>query len=53
MIQTVENCRLDDGFVVKRLRHFKCQACGTRFFDDDAMGRIQEARDKHHLPRAV
>jgi len=44
MVRTVEDCRLDDGLCVRRLRHFKCQACGARFFDDDAMHRIQSER---------
>jgi hypothetical protein len=53
MVRTVENCRLQDGLNVRRLRHFKCQACGTRCFDDDAMRRIQAERDKRRLSRAV
>ena len=44
MVRTVENCRLDDGLIVRRLRHFKCRVCGARFFDDDAMHRIQSER---------
>jgi len=44
MVRTVEDCRLDDVPSVRRLRHFKCQACGARFFDDDAMHRIQSER---------
>ena len=34
MTKTVENCRLEDGLTVRQLRHFKCQSCGARFFDD-------------------
>ena len=53
MVRTVENCRLDDGLRVIRLRHFKCQACGARFFDDDAMHRIQSERAAQGVARAV
>ena len=42
--RTVETCRLGDGLTVKRLKHYKCKSCGARFFDDDAMHRIQAAR---------
>ncbi len=51
MTSTVENCRLEDGLVVKRLSHFKCQSCGARFFDDDAMHRIQAARVEQGIGR--
>lgn len=44
MVRVVENCRLDDSFLVKRLAHFKCRSCGARFFDDAAMHRIQAER---------
>ena len=44
MTRTVETCRLEDGLTVRRLRHYKCQSCGARFFDDDAMHRIQALR---------
>ena len=37
----------------KRLRHFKCRACGARLYDDDAMHRIQSERAKHTLAHAV
>jgi len=40
MARVVENCRTEDGFAVRRLRHFKCAECGARFFDDEAMHRI-------------
>jgi hypothetical protein len=40
----VETCRLSDGLTVRRLRHYKCRACGERLFDDDAVHRIQERR---------
>jgi hypothetical protein len=43
-LRTVENCRLDDVPSVRRLRHLKRQARGARFFDDDAMRRIQPER---------
>ncbi|MBI2438134.1 MAG: hypothetical protein HYV36_04895 [Lentisphaerae bacterium] len=53
MSRTVENCRLDDGLFIKRLRHFKCRACGARFFDDDAMHCIQSHRAKQFLAHVV
>jgi predicted RNA-binding Zn-ribbon protein involved in translation (DUF1610 family) len=46
MVTVVETCRLEDGLVVKDLQHYKCRACGARFFDDNAMHRIQSARAK-------
>jgi hypothetical protein len=53
LAQTVENCRIGDCLSVKRLRHFKCRACGARLYDDDAMHRIQSERAKHALAHAV
>lgn len=44
MARVVETCHLENGLAVKRLRHFKCAACGARFFDDEAMHAIQAAR---------
>ena len=44
MARVVETCRLEDRLAVKRLGHYKCQACGARFFDDEAMHAIQAAR---------
>ncbi len=44
MVRTVGDCRLEDGLCVKRLAHFRCRVCGSRFFDDDAMHRIQSER---------
>jgi len=41
----VETCRLEDGLTVKRLRHYKCSACGARLFDDDAIHHVQEERE--------
>ncbi|MFQ5864168.1 MAG: hypothetical protein ACE5IW_02955 [bacterium] len=49
MVQTVETCRLNDGLTVKKLRHFKCQSCCARFFDDEAMHRIQSERALQEL----
>ena len=46
LVRVVENCRLDDGLTVRRLAHYKCQSCQSRFFDDAAMHRIQTER--HH-----
>ena len=53
LAQTVGNCRIDDCLSVKRLRHFKCRACGARLYDDDAMHRSQRERAKRTLARAV
>lgn len=53
MACTVENCRMEDGLTVRRLRHFKCRACGARFFDDAAMHRIQTERAKFSLAHVV
>ncbi|MEW6365466.1 MAG: hypothetical protein AB1714_12640 [Acidobacteriota bacterium] len=44
LVDTIEDCRLQDGLCVRRLRHFRCRACGSRFFDDEAMQRIQSMR---------
>lgn len=44
MNRIVETCKLEDGLVVKKLTHYKCRSCGSRFFDDDAMHCIQTAR---------
>jgi predicted RNA-binding Zn-ribbon protein involved in translation (DUF1610 family) len=47
MIRVVETCRLTDGLTVKKLGHYKCRSCGSRFFDNDAMHEIQAARASH------
>lgn len=47
MFHVVETCRLEDGLTVRNLVHYKCRACGSRFFDDDAMHRIRTARVSH------
>lgn len=47
MVPVVETYKLKDGPVVKKLAHYKCQACGARFFDDSAIHRIQDARISH------
>jgi YgiT-type zinc finger domain-containing protein len=43
MVHVVETVRLGDGLTVKKLAHYKCRSCGSRFFDDDAMHSIQTA----------
>ena len=53
MVRTAENCVLEEGLVVKRLRDFKCQSCGARFFDDDGMHRIQTERANRVTARTV
>ncbi|MBL7190000.1 MAG: hypothetical protein ISS70_27040 [Phycisphaerae bacterium] len=47
MTRVVETCRLEDGLTVRKLAHYKCRSCCSRFFDDDAMHRIQDARASH------
>lgn len=49
VITVTETCRLTDGMTVKRLRHYKCESCGFRLFDDDAMHRIQQERAEHSV----
>ena len=46
----VETCHLGDGSQVPRLRHFRCKACGARFFTDEAMDAIQSRRAKATRP---
>ncbi len=53
MAYTLEDCRTEDGLTIRRLGHLKFSACGTRFFDDDAVHRIQKERASHPLVRAV
>jgi hypothetical protein len=43
VMSVVETCRLSDGLTVKRLRHYRCRACGARLFDA-AMHRIRRQR---------
>ncbi len=46
-VQTMtETFQLSDGFSVKKLSHFKCSNCGSRFFTDQAIHQIQAARQK-------
>ena len=47
MVRVVEDVRLEDGLTVKKLAHYKCRSCGSRFFDDDAMHAIRAARASH------
>jgi predicted RNA-binding Zn-ribbon protein involved in translation (DUF1610 family) len=49
MIRVVETCQLGDGLTVKRLAHYKCRSCGSRFFDDGAMHSIAAVRASHRL----
>ena len=53
MAYTVENCQTEDGLTIRRLRHLKCRTCGARFFDDEAMHRIQKERATRTLAHAV
>ncbi len=49
MKHTVEDCPIEGKLTVKQLSHFKCQACGARFFDTEAVHRIQEERKKYEV----
>ena len=49
MVSVTEACHLAGGVTVKKLRHYKCRACGARLFDDDAMHRIGQERAEHPL----
>jgi transcriptional regulator NrdR family protein len=40
----IESCRLADGVQMPRLQHYRCHACGTRFFTDEAMDEIRSFR---------
>jgi transcription elongation factor Elf1 len=51
VVTVIENCRLDDGTTIKKLRHYKCRNCGVRLFDTDAMHGIQ--RQRAELPTAA
>ena len=53
MAHTVENCRTEDGLILRRLRHLKCSACGARFFDDEAIHRIQRERAKRSVTHTL
>jgi len=53
MMNAVGNCRLDDGLIIRKLRHQKCLACGARFYTDDAMHRIQTEREACRIAYAV
>ncbi len=53
MTRTVETCQLGDGLTVKRLSHYKCRSCGSRFFDDDAMHDIQSIRASRPASKPV
>lgn len=46
-VQTLtETAKLADGFSIKKLSHYKCFNCGSRFFTDQAIHQIQSARQK-------
>jgi len=44
MACVVETLRLENGLTVEKLRHYRCRSCGSRFYDDEAIHRIQAAR---------
>jgi len=47
MVHVVETCKLEGGLAIKKLAHYKCHSCGSRFFDDNAMHHIQKVRASH------
>ena len=53
MARVVETCRLEDGVEVKHLDHYKCQACGARFFDDQAIHAIRAKRARKGALREI
>ena len=53
MKRKIENYKLEDGSIIRRLKHYKCLSCGSRFFDDDAIHRIQAERLHHSLKGAA
>ena len=53
LTRVTEACRLEDGLIVKRLRHHKCGACGARFFDDEAIHRIQMEREESRVAQPL
>ena len=53
MSYAVEDCQTEDGLAIRHLRHLRCSACGARFFDDEAMHRIQKERANRPLAHAV
>jgi transposase-like protein len=40
----VETLRIENGLRVENLRYYRCRSCGSRFYDDEAIHRIQAAR---------
>jgi YgiT-type zinc finger domain-containing protein len=44
MAPTTETFHLPDGLMVRKIPHYKCRSCGSRFFDDDAIHQIQSRR---------
>jgi len=46
VVSVVETFRFADGLTIKRLRHYRCRSCGARLFDDDAMHRMRQQRDR-------
>ncbi len=46
MVRVIEDYRSPDGLKVGRLLHYRCAACGTRLFDEEAIHTIQSARTR-------
>ena len=44
VVHVKETTVLSDGVKVSKLEHYKCTACGSHFYDDQAMQVIRDAR---------
>jgi transposase-like protein len=53
MACVVETLHLENGLTVESLRHYRCRHCGSRFYDDEAIHRIQAARKSKARPTAI
>ena len=53
MACVVEALRLENGVTVENLRFHRCRSCGSRFYDDDAVHRIQAARKSQSTSAAT
>ena len=41
-----EDVQLNDGAIIPELHYLKCRSCKSKFFDDDAIHKIQSIRKK-------
>ncbi len=40
------DCTLNDGTKVPGLKHYLCSTCGSKFYDNEAMERIESIRQR-------